>query len=51
MRHDFVAHFLVAFPAGAFGDEYVLVLVDDFCNARNVMVPSIASKIVVTVCM
>ncbi|CAD5279511.1 hypothetical protein HALO156_180258 [Halomonas sp. 156] len=29
MRHDLMAHLFIALPVGAFGDQYLWVLIDD----------------------
>jgi len=29
MRHNLMAHFFIALPAGAFGDQHLLMLIDD----------------------
>tara|TARA_R110002072_G_scaffold289670_2_gene456780 strand:- start:328 stop:444 length:117 start_codon:yes stop_codon:yes gene_type:complete len=34
MWHDLMAHFFIALPAGAFGDQHLLVLINNFgCKA------------------
>ncbi len=40
MRHDLMSQRLVALPAGTLGDQYLLVLVDDFRDAGVTLDPS-----------
>ena len=34
MRHDLMAHLFIALPAGAFGDQHLLVLINNLGNSR-----------------